>query len=170
MSKFEDLCKSYKISRKKYFSYQNESYDFARNLVQGYIRYLDIPEEQFKFIPLDKEPKAGTNYTIFGAIHLAEDSFWNLGMQITLYSAPNEFPHQPVLIRFKFKKKSENVFVVKISDEDKEHSINIDSDNDFNDFYDYLQAQIQSHFEDGFQKFLEQTAPLRTIGFNQHMA
>jgi len=167
MSKFGELCHAYKVSRDKYFSYRDESFEFARELIGLYTEYLAIPKEQFKFIPLDEEPTPNSTYSLFGAIHLNEDTYWHLGLQITIYTSPNIFPHQPIMIRFMFKKSQDNKYFVKISDSDPGHNIEQGNKPQFIAFFDFLQDQIRSHFEDGLQEFLEQSAPLRTIGFIQ---
>lgn len=167
MSKFDELCGAYKTSREKYFAYRDESYSFAQALVGGYINYLEVPKEQFKFIPLDKDPEKNTTYTLLGAIHLADDAHWHLGFQIILYSEPNAQPQQPVLIKFMFKKVGDRVFNVKISEDDSGHEIDASSNSDFEGFFDFLQRQIKNHFENSLQDFLEESAPLRTIGFIQ---
>ncbi len=167
MSKFGELCKSYKTSRDNYFSYRDESVGFARELMDKYIEYLQVPKENFKFVPLDKDPKPDTRYSLFAAIHLNNDSFWHLGLQITIYSALNEFPQQPILVRFMFKKTDKNTFSIKISEQDSGHSICRENESDFSEFFEFLQSQIRDNFENGLQEFLEQSAPIRTIGFVQ---
>lgn len=168
MSKFEDLCNSFEKSRNTYFEYRDESFGFAGELISQYVQYLEIPKEQFKFIPLDEQPAPNTTYSLFGATHLNDDTFWHLGLQITLFSDPNTYPHQPILIRFMFKKSKKDIFVVKISEDDEGHLIERGNSPQYVKFFEFLQKQIRSNFEDGLQEFLEQSAPLRTIGFMQN--
>lgn len=167
MTKFSDLCTSYKTSRETYFEYRNRSYDFASELIRRYVQFLGIPNEQFRFVPLDEVPKPNTTYTLFGAIHLNDDSFWHLGLQITIFTAPNEYPQQPLLIKFLFKE-AENGFRILISEDDPGHIIHLGNESEFLAFFDFLQHTIQQSFETGLQRFLEQSAPLKTIGFIQN--
>ncbi len=104
MSKFEELCNAYAKSRNDYFSYQDESFKFASSLINNFIDYLEVPEEQIKYIPTNIEPVKDMIYTIWGSIHLDKDTFWHLGVLLTLYEKPNIFPHQPIKIEFLFKK------------------------------------------------------------------
>ena len=158
---------SYKNSRETYFEYRNRGFNFAGELIRRYVEYLGIPNEQFRFVPLDEDPKPNTTYTLFGAIHLNDDSFWHLGLQITIFTAPNEYPQQPLLIKFMFKA-SENGYLIRISEDDPGRNISLGNEKEFLAFFDFLQTMIQQSFETGLQRFLEQSAPLRTIGFVQN--
>ena len=167
MTKFDTLCTAYKTSRKTNFSYRDEGINFARELIAKYIKFLEVPEDYFRFVPMDETPKSNTTYSLFGAIHLNDDTYWHLGLQLTLFTAPNEYPRQPILIVFRFKQIADKKFEVKISEEDSGHQISCGIESEFNDFFEFLQKQIVASFEDGLQEFLEQSAPLRTIGFVQ---
>ncbi|MDS3859226.1 hypothetical protein RIF25_00255 [Thermosynechococcaceae cyanobacterium BACA0444] len=107
-----------------------------------------------------------TKYTLFGAMHLDDDTFWHIGLQITLFTAPNEYPQQPVLIRFMLKAENDG-YRVKITQTDKGHLLHAGNDAEFSGFFNDLQQIIRKNFEVGLQHFLEQSASLRTIGFVQ---
>lgn len=167
MTRFDELCFAYRTSREKFFSYREDGFMFAGDLVSRYQKFLGVTNDCFVFVPTDKPAKPETTYTLFGAIHLNDDTYWHLGLQFTLFTAPNAYPQQPVLIVFRFKKIGEKKYHVKISEEDSGHEITCGNEAEFNAFFDFLQQQIVAHFEDGLQEFLEQSAPLRTIGFVQ---
>lgn len=167
MIKFDELCKAYVISRKNYFDYQFESARFIKNIIDNIIKYLEIPKEQIKLIPLDKEPEPNSKYTVQGAMHLNDDTFWHTGIQVTLYEAPNISPQQPVLIRLMVKK-SENIYLVKIDPDEEGHKINPESNEDIQNFIDYISERIENIFKEGLQKFLEESASLKTIGFKRN--
>ncbi len=99
-------------------------------------------------------------------MHLNEDTFWHLGFQMILYSAPNVFPHQAVLLAFKFKR-SEDAFQVKISADDSGHKVRLGNAADFDALFVFLQSQIEKHFRNDLQTFLESSASTRQIGFIQ---
>lgn len=167
MTKFDELCSAYKKSRENYFSFRDDGFEFARELMSRYKAFLGVPSDYFHFLPTDQPVKPGTTYSIFGAIHLNDDTYWRLGLRLTLFSAPNEYPQQPVLVIFRFKKTDEKKYQVKISEEDLGHEISCGNETEFKAFFEFLQQQIVAHFEAGLQEFLEQSAPLRTIGFVQ---
>ena len=81
MTKFDTLCTAYKTSRKTNFSYRDEGINFARELIAKYIKFLEVPEDYFRFVPMDETPKSNTTYSLFGAIHLNDDTYWHLGLQ-----------------------------------------------------------------------------------------
>jgi hypothetical protein len=166
MSKFSDLCASYAASRNTYFAYRDQSYAFARELISRYIAYLEIPEKNFRFEPLDKDPKPGSTYSLPGAIHLNEDTYWHLGFEVTLFTAPNEYPQQPVLFSFMFKG-AKDAFHIRISEDDAGHLIHPGNESEFTAFFEFLQRQVQRSFETELQCFLEQSALPRKIGFIQ---
>lgn len=166
MSKFSDICTAYSTSRTTYFEYRDRSFSFAGELIRRYVQYLEIPAERFRFVPLNEEPKPNTTYTLAGAIHLDDDTYWHLGLQIMIFTSSNAYPQQPVLIRFMFKA-AEGGYHIRISENDDGHVIHAGNETEFTTFFDFLQLQIRQNFLTGLQCFLEQSAPLRTIGFIQ---
>jgi len=164
MSKFEELCKSYATARENYFNYRNACWDFASHLVSGMIDYFQCPKEQVKFIPLKGDEKPGSVYTLMGAMHLDDDTFWHLGVGLTLYIAPNVFPHETILLPLLIKKVTD-YFIVKLDGHQKEFKIHIDKTDEFDTFYEFVFQQIQETYEKGLQRFLDQNEATRKIGF-----
>ena len=154
------------MSRATYFAYRDKSVDFAGDLMKRYIAYLEISEENYRYLPLDKEPKVDTKYSMRGALHLDDDARWRLGLQLTLVAASDETARQPVLIAFMFQSEGD-AYRVRIAESDNGHLIHSESELDFNRFFNFLQSQIKQHFEGDFQRFLDQSAPMRRIGFIQ---
>ena len=166
MSKFEELCKSYKTSRENFLSNKDDSYSFAATLVENYIRYLQIPRECLKFLPLNKQIKPNTTYTLFGSIHFDEDGFWHLGVQITIRTVQEDIPEQEVLICFMFKKIGPDRFLVKLYSKDSGHLIDIGNYQDYTVFFDFLQQEITALFDETRHEFTETVSPLKTLGVN----
>jgi hypothetical protein len=165
MSKFDELCKAYTKSRNDYFVYQDESFKFALKLANEFIDYFGIPKEQIKYIPANKEPVEDTNYTIWGSIHLDNDTFWHLGILLTLYEKPNIYPNQPIKIVIKFKKDN-SVFIVKIKNSEQEFKINPLIKTDYYVFYDHIYDGIKIMFNDQLQQFLKESSSIKTFGFH----
>jgi hypothetical protein len=163
MSKFDELCKSFEESRRHFEAYRDEHFNFADQLIRGLIEYFEIPQSQIKFRPADGTADRDSNYTMRGAMHLGDDTFWHLGIIITFYEKPDRFPHQPISFDFRMKKK-EDKFIIQNKPQDKEHIIDPNSQQDFTQFYDNLFDGIRDYFS--FQAFLEKehTEP-RRIGF-----
>jgi hypothetical protein len=165
MSKFEELCRAYAVSRKNYFDYRDACLNFAKDLVWGMVDYFKCPREQVKFIPLKEDIKPNTIYGLLGAMHLDDDTFWHLGFGLTLYVSPNIFPQETALLRF-LVKKVDDCFVVKLGIGGDEFRIHKDQLDELTTFYDYVFEQIEESYEKELQRFLEQEETSRKIGFN----
>ena len=164
MSKFDELCKSYVLSREKYMAYEEDCLIFAKQLADKFIAYLEVPKNNISFVPADKAPEDRKKYSLFSAINLSDDDFWHFGMQIILYEKPNKYPHQPILLLFRLKKKN-NLFYVKIPPYMEEKTIDPAKEKNFTEFFDYLFNEIKSYFEKGLQKYHEGAEAVKTIGF-----
>ena len=164
MTKFDELCQAYATSRKNYFDYRNACHDFISRLVKKTIKYLEIPEEQVKLIPLSEEVKDQCDYSISEAMHLDEDTFWHIGIKITLYEQPDIVPHQPVLI-WLMVKKNDGSFLVKLGPGSKDFMIRPNEEKDYIHFIDTVFLSIKNSFELELQHFLEGEEKTRRIGF-----
>lgn len=165
MSKFEELCKIYDSARGSYVDYQRVCHDFASRLVKSMIDYFQGPEGAVTFIPLQGEPEPEKTYTLMGAMHLDKDTFWHLGVVVTLYPRPGIFlPHRRNLLCFLIKK-VEDYFIVKLSHLKEEFKIHRDKPDEFNPFFEFVFEKIKESYENSLQRFLEQDSIFR-IGFH----
>ncbi|ATM05101.1 hypothetical protein [Raoultella planticola] len=165
MSKFEEICAAYKVSRDNFHAYRNRSMDFALSLGHKYIQYLGITKENFRWVPEQDSSTEKEGFTIPGAMHLDDDTYWHLGLKIKIFTAPNVFPQQELLIIFKFKEKEEKVFEVMIDNVDKKHDIEIWIDASYTVFFNHLQEVILAMYQDGLDNFLASQQENRKIGF-----
>ena len=92
VTKFDELCAAFAESRSKFFKYRDECLGLATKLISGLVQYLEIPRDCVSFVPLDKEPEPDRQYHIIGAMHLDDDTFWHVGVQLRIYEAPNVSP------------------------------------------------------------------------------
>jgi hypothetical protein len=164
MTKFLEMCEAYKSSRRKYFDYQQRCIGYLSKLGLGFVEYCSVPEDQYKFLPLNEDVKPNMKYTIFGATHLDKDTFWHLGLLLTLYEAPNVHPQQSILIRICVKELNGKVFV-KIGSEGKTIEIELANGQQCAAFFDDIITQINDSFQNELQSFLERSSPLKRIGF-----
>nr|DAI75498.1 MAG TPA: hypothetical protein [Caudoviricetes sp.] len=167
MSKFEEICAAYKVSQDKFHDYRNRSMDFALSLGHKYIQYLGITRENFRWVPVQDNSTEEEGFTIQGAMHLDDDTYWHLGLKINVFTAPNAFPQQRLLIIFKFKQKEKDKFEVMVDGYDKKHIIAVDGDASYTVFFNHLQKIIMSLYEDDLDNFLASQQENRTIGFIQ---
>jgi len=163
MSKFNEICESFKISRKQYFDYRDECWKFANQLINGFREYAKIPNEQFTFVPLDKEINSDSLYSLMAVMVLQDDTYWHFGFQITLYEAPNIYPYQPILFKITLKK-SNGKFIVKVGP-NFEKAISLDSEAEKIELYEYLCNSAVNCFKGSLEKFLENKAITKRIGF-----
>ncbi|MBE0328507.1 hypothetical protein [Klebsiella pneumoniae] len=165
MSKFEEICGAYKVSRDNYHDYRNRSMDFALSLGHKYIQYLGITKENFRWVPEQDSSTEKDGFTIPGAMHLDDDTYWHLGLKIKIFTAPNVFPQQELLIIFKFKEKEEKVFEVMIDNVDKKHDIETWIDASYTVFFNHLQDVILALYQNDLNNFLASQQENRKIGF-----
>ncbi len=163
MNKFQEMCNSFTKSCNNFFSYRDECMGFLTNLINGFIEYCEIPKEQIKCIPLNQELKENWQYTVLGSMHLDDDTYWHIGLILTLYRAPNTFPHQPVKMIFKVKK-NQDCFLLRFGEVEDVFEIR-NPEGDLPKYYDFVVRSIKSHFEEGLQRFLENSATIKKIGF-----
>ncbi|MCZ3467590.1 hypothetical protein LRS20_01550 [Klebsiella pneumoniae] len=165
MSKFEEICAAYKVSRDNFHAYRNRSMDFALGLGNKYIQYLGIASENFRWVPPSEPSTEKSGFTIPGAMVLDDDTYWHMGLKIKIFTAPNVFPQQELLIVFKFKEKEEKVFEVMIDGVNNKHDIETYSDASYTVFFNHLQKVILAMYQDDLDDFLASQQEKRTIGF-----
>ena len=166
MTKYEEILKSYKTAMKRYADYRKECWRFAHKLVNGLINYLKCPKELVMFDPLNREIKEGQIFTLEGAMHLEDDTFWHLGIGINLYREPNIIQERVKLCIMI--KGSNKHFIVKLEGINKEFEIDENKPEEFKTFYDFIFKQITEFYDKGLIQFLEKDkdiTTLRNIGF-----
>lgn len=164
MSKFSEMCQAYANSRQTYFEYRERCYSHFMKLGFGFAGYCEIPESQVRFIPLKEEYKSDRQYTLAGATHLDEDTYWHLGIKITLYEDPSTYPQQAMLIRLCVKELNGKIFV-RIGLNDKPVEIDLSDETQCVALYENIINQIKAAFQNELQAFLEKSSPLKKIGF-----
>ena len=168
MSRYEDLCAAFARARRDYLDYVRDSSEFATVLVDGLISYLEVPPIEVRYIPLTEEAKPNKNYTLFEAMHLADEGFWKVGIVLLVYENPDPniiSPHETVLLPLLMKKVEEH-FVVKLGSEGEEFNIHRDKPEEFEAFYEHVFHKIKESYEEGLQRYLEGGEGMeRKIGF-----
>jgi len=148
MSKFEKLCQSFANARKRYFNYEKECMEFGGKMVNGLVDYLECPPEQVNYYPPDKESDPNVRYNIKGATILGEDGFWQIGIGIGLYEAPNVRPQENVRSTLLIKKEDSH-FIVKYGRE-SDDEFRIDENNeedDLKEFYNHIYHEIKELYD-----------------------
>jgi hypothetical protein len=156
VSKFKEMYECVLLARKKWSSYRESCWKNLGSLVNGFAAYCEIPKEQVGFLPLDKEPKEDTIYGLAGAVHLAEDGYWHLGLVITLD------PYQRVLIRICLREQ-DGVVMVKAGDVIKPRQLDLTNENQLKAFYDEIVDSVKRRFTE--EPDFDDKPSLKKIGF-----
>lgn len=164
MSKFIELCETFKDSRDEYIVYRDTCYNFMGTLVHKLIDSWQCPEEAITWIPVDKDIEPNTRYSIPGAMTLDEDAWWHLGLVITLYVKPNVFPQEKLLLDICLKK-DEDGFILKVAGPDNEFSVHEGNDEECEAFYESVYDIIKGNYKKGLNDFLDGEIKTRKIGF-----
>jgi hypothetical protein len=150
VSKFEEMLQASALTRKQWSRYRERTYTNLSKLVNGFVTYVQIPRECISFRPLDKEPEDGWTYNLIGATHY-KDGFWNLGLCVTLSNQPITPSSGPRLLLAISMKERDGKVLVKRYLTDKPRTLNLDDENQCNEFYENI--------VDDIKKFYEQSLP-----------
>ena len=150
-SKYNELCQTYRDSRKAFLFYQEDCQGFARDIVDGMIEYFDWPTSQeITFISLGDDIDPNNRfYAISAAMQMDDESFWHFGLELVVEEPNGAFP-LPFLMSF-FIKKMENSFIVKLGPKGKEFRIPEDRRGELAPFYDIVFKQITNFFINKYQ-------------------
>jgi len=146
MTRFEELCESYSHARKRFFNYEHDCMDFGEDMVSGLVSYLECPPEQVNYYPPDKESDPNVRYNIHGATILGEDGFWQIGIGIGIYEAPNVRPQENVRSTILIKKHDSH-FIVKYGKESHEEYRIGENKEGLDKFYDHIFEEIKDLYD-----------------------
>ncbi len=165
MSKFEELCQAYVLSRKTYVDYRDSCFAFSQTLLEALVRYLEVPDGRIRLVPVNREPDAEAIYPLGGAMHLDDDTYWHLGVLIDLSDPAGAYPPQAVLIKLLLKR-CEASFCVRLGQEGDDFAVRDGYPQDLASFLDHIHKTIKESYEEGLQQFLIQQESTRKIGFS----
>lgn len=164
MSKFEEICQAYATSRKTYMEYRDACFGFSQTLLEGLIRYLEVPGGRIRLVPVNREPDADAVYTLAGAMHLDEDTYWHLGVLVDLSDPAGAYPPQAVLLKLLLKR-HEATFFVRLGQDEEDFEVRDGHPQDLEAFLEHIYLSIKESYEQGLQQFLIQEESTRKIGF-----
>ncbi|MGB4868915.1 MAG: hypothetical protein WBP47_02665, partial [Candidatus Promineifilaceae bacterium] len=113
-TKYDEICLTYRKSRKMFLDYENLCQAFARDLVDGMIEYFEWPQNQeITYIPLGEELDPNNRfYALAGAMQMDNESFWHFGLELSVEEPCGSYP-LPFLMSFFIKKVGPH-FIVKL--------------------------------------------------------
>jgi hypothetical protein len=165
MSKFSELCQVYSSARKNYFDYWHECANFVTDLMNGLREYFEMPKENLKFVPLSEKPEFAKKYAAKDSMLLEQDTFWYVGVMLTLCGMLEDQPEETLILPI-LVKKPDDVFIVKFGPAGDEFQIAGADKAGRIPFYDYIYNQINDTYTDRLHKFLEKMISERRIGFS----
>jgi hypothetical protein len=115
LSKSDELCRAFKISMNDRIANRDQSCYFIRDLIAGFIRHLQIPQNLVEFLPPPNGQESARTYTLPGAIRMQSNGFWHVRIRLSLHETRPKYPRRPVLLLFRIKKEDHG-FRVKIDD------------------------------------------------------
>jgi hypothetical protein len=164
MSKYNDLCQAYSGARKNYFDYWHDCANFITGLMNGMREYFEMPKENLKYVPLNEKPEFAKKYTARDCMLLEQDTFWYVGVMMTLCGVHEEQPEETLILPI-LVKKLDDTYTVKFGPAGDEFEITGDDKQSRTAFYDFVFKQISDTYKDRLHKFLEKMISERRIGF-----
>lgn len=102
MTKYEEICESSNNAIKRWGEYRDRCWQYHAAIVNGLVRYCEIPSDNVTFLKSNglpgeerryRQPEDRGMYTLPGAVTFEDDEFWHLGFGITL-SPKGHFPER----------------------------------------------------------------------------
>lgn len=155
MSKFEELCQAAEDKINRWNQYRNDCENFAVKIVQGLMEYFEIPRTNIRYVIIDKEGKQESMPTLKHAMVFDSDTYWHLGIIITLSNTPDILQQRTLLARIKFKKK-DKLFLIKLGNTKREFTVDESKKDYLILFYDFLFNEIINWYENNLEMALKE--------------
>lgn len=138
-SKYQEMRDAVARAVADWSKYQERSYKNAAKLVNGFVKFCEIPDGQFRFVPLREELEDGVTHSIVGATHYDNDSYWHTGLAFTLanFNMTVEF----------CVKEEDGKLIAKAFRDDEPRELDLDNEAARNEFYNGIVKGITGHFQ-----------------------
>jgi hypothetical protein len=115
VSKFEEMCKAFAGARKSWLEYRDRSFANMAALALGFAAYCKLPRENVDYGKPGKTLGDGdfkTKTPIPAVMEFNQrNGFWEIDVYITLFEAPNMYPHHVSRFRLGLRESGEKVLV-----------------------------------------------------------
>lgn len=166
MSKYEELVNTYHKAQQYFIEYRNSCLDFANAFWTKMMDYFEVPENLRVLYFVDEEgefemvpPKMAN------ALDLRDDSYYQVGIGITLKQGDTSRAQETIQMALLFKKVGDD-FHVRLSDEENDHIISPDDDRSMKAYFDFLFNIIMQSYQSGLQEFDTDKEGVKKIGFD----
>jgi hypothetical protein len=156
MSRYEELCNAYKKYDDDRIAYLDRSRMFITNLVNGFVRFLDAPENRIRFVPPEGD-EGDKRYSPMGAATPGEDGWWSIFVQVTLSRGQGIFPELHARMLFKVRTEPDK-FLVQIGDSKSHHVVTAGSHDELQPIFNEAFHRSQEYLNSRLQRFLDETA------------
>jgi len=165
MSRYEELCNSYKKYDDDRTAYTDRSRMFITKLVDGFVLFLGAPADRIRFFP-PEGGKSDQQYSPIGAATPGEDGWWSIFVQVTLSRGQGIFPELHARMLFKVRTEPDK-FLVQIGDSKLQHVVTVESVAEMQPIFNEAFNRSQEYLNSGVQRFLDETDSNRVgkIGF-----
>ena len=155
MSKYNDLSEMYANDSDFYSSYRVNASKLIAKVVLAIKEHIGIPDKQLYFTPLNEDHKSNTEYSVYGATHINQDTYCHTGLVIVIERAPNTLPKRSLKMILKHKIQN-GFFLLNISGSEKEFKFHINnSEMNFSEICEYVYQVLVSEIDNSFKKFLD---------------
>ncbi|MCP4359660.1 MAG: hypothetical protein GY796_16765 [Chloroflexi bacterium] len=146
MTKYNELAQIYRESRQSFRKYEETCATFARELVDGFLDYMEWPRNQeINYLAVGEETDPDNKFFALGkAMQMDMESFWHFGIELRIQEASGLHPISLVLSFFI--KKTGPHFIVKLGANGREIKIPESKRGELNPFFDAIYGQIKEFF------------------------
>ena len=146
MTRYDELTQIYRKTRHTFQQYEDECSTFARELVNGLLKYIEWPRNQeITYIAVGQEIDSTNKfYALASAMQMDSESFWHFGVELRIQEANGAYPLSLVLSFFI--KKADDFFIVKLGPQGRELKIPESKRGQLEPFYEEVYKQIKEFF------------------------
>jgi hypothetical protein len=146
VTKFEEMCKAFTDARTYWFAYRDRSSANLAILASEFLKYCDLPRGNVRYGTPGKELEG--DMPIPAVVEFDPNTgYWQVNIYVTLYEAPNIYPHHQTRFRLALCE-SDNKTLVKLGWEKKPREIDVTDKGQRDEFY----ADIVVHFKQFFDR------------------
>lgn len=141
MTKYDEMAEAARSAISKWTEWEMRCFRHMAQFVTGFVNYCQIPAGMFSLLPLDKEPKQGTLYSVVGASHLGEDGYWHIGLCITTA------PLKVILIQLGLTEHADKI-TVKLGVEGKPCQVDLNDEKQCHAIYEEIVQDVKKYYSE----------------------
>ena len=167
MSRFDDLCASYRQIQQQFVEYREACFTLANELTGGLAAYLEAPEDVVALFARHGQFAGKKVAGPAAAFELGADTYWHFGLVIDVYQEEGLFPYHNVGFDLKLKKLPEK-FLLHINNAPAFEIAAVDRRArvaGLTGVFEHLHADIRTRYAAAFAGFFTEGDPAARFGF-----